>query len=135
MQKNTIIAIVVIILLAVGAYYFLGRKSAAPAPAPAEQSAQVPESTQPAPKEFTLNIVGKKLVSGVELLSVKKGDTVLIHITNDADEEFHLHGYDKHIDLEAGKQGDLQFVADTAGRFPAELEGSKTDIITLEVLP
>lgn len=125
MSKTTVI-ILIVIILAGGAYYFWNK-----------QSAPMPEAmtTEVAPKEFVLNIVGKKLVSGPETLSVNKGDTIVIRVTNDEAEELHVHGYDKSVELEPGVQAELTFVADVVGRFHAELEESKTEIATLEVLP
>ena len=125
MKKEVGIVIVIIILVLGGAYLIWGQKSA-------EAPTVTKEATT---KEFTLDIKEKKLVSGPETMSVNKGDTVTIHVTNDEEEEFHLHGYDKELDLEPGVAATLTFVADTAGRFPAELEDSKTEVVTLEVLP
>lgn len=86
-------------------------------------------------KDFTFRIEDKKLVEGPATITVQKGDEIVLIVTNDTAEEFHLHGYDKSVDLEPGVEAQLRLVADTAGRFPIELEGSKTDIAVLEVLP
>lgn len=64
-----------------------------------------------------------------------EGDNVEIKITVDEDEELHLHGYNKMVDLTSGKAGKLDFVANLTGRFPYELEHSKTEIGALEVSP
>lgn len=105
--------------------------------------AEVPSSTQrtditslsPTMQTFTLVVKNKKLVSGPAVIQVKEGDTVIIKITADVDEELHLHGYDKSVDLEANKEGELSFTADLTGRFEYELEQSKTAIGVLEVQP
>lgn len=86
-------------------------------------------------KTFDLLIKDKKLVSGPETIQVSQGDNVTISITCDTDEEFHLHGYNKAIDLTANKPSVLTFSADLTGRFEYELEGSSTQIGVLEVLP
>lgn len=91
--------------------------------------------TAPLPGVFTLVVKNKARVSGPETLTVKQGDTVTIRITSDVPEELHLHGYDKSVDLEKDVQAELVFVADITGRFPYELEKSKTEIGALEVLP
>lgn len=126
MKHPLIIVGLIIVALGVGVYFLSGRTSA---PATGGQGADTTA------KEFTLRIEGKKLVDGAETLTVQKGDVVLITVFSDEPEEFHLHGYDKSIDLTPGVGAELRLVADTAGRFPAELEESKTDITTLEVLP
>lgn len=123
---NKVLIVVAIVLIAGGAYFFFTKPAAAPV---ASQTVPV------ASKEFVFHVASKKVVDGPAVMSVTKGDTVVIRITNDEAEELHLHGYDKSVDLAPDVEATLTFVADTAGRFPAELEGSKTEITTLEVLP
>ena len=86
-------------------------------------------------KSFDLVIKNKKLVSGSDTLKVIEGNQVTINITSDGDEELHLHGYDKSIDLEANKPAKLEFNANLTGRFPFELEKSKIELGALEVQP
>ncbi|MDP3645492.1 MAG: cupredoxin domain-containing protein [bacterium] len=86
-------------------------------------------------KTFTLVVQNRTLVSGPSTLIVKQGDQVTINITVDEDEELHVHGYDISVDLEKGKQGSLTFTASASGRFPFELEHSKTELGALEVQP
>jgi plastocyanin len=89
----------------------------------------------PGKKVFTLVVKDRALVSGPATLEATAGDTVTIKITVDEDEELHLHGYDKHVDLTKGVPGELTFTANLTGRFPYELEHSSTEIGTLEVAP
>lgn len=86
-------------------------------------------------KTFELVVKGKKLVSGPATISVTQDDEVVIKITADEEEEFHIHGYDKFVDVEKDKQATLTFTANLTGRFPFELEHSKTEIGALEVQP
>jgi preprotein translocase subunit YajC len=86
-------------------------------------------------KTFDIVVKARKVVSGPETIKVTEGDEVVIKITADEDEELHLHGYDKSIDLEKDKPAELSFTANLTGRFPYELEKSKTDIGALEVSP
>src|SRR4051812_9360440 len=81
--------------------------------------------TQSGNKTFELVVIGRKLVDGQSVLQATEGDNVTIKITVDEPEELHLHGYDKHVDLEKGVQGELTFTANLTGRFPFELENSK----------
>jgi nitrous-oxide reductase len=58
-----------------------------------------------------------------DVIRVKKGDTVHLHITNveqahDATHGFTVGSYDVHSSLEPGKHVDLTFVADREGTFP-----------------
>ena len=117
-----LIPIVLIVILFGGFYYY--RSFSAPAPAGADS------------KSFDLIITGRKIVSGPETLQVRQGDTITITATiTDEDEEFHVHGYDRSMDLKKGEKGSLSFVADASGRFMFELEESKAEIGAIEVLP
>ena len=58
-----------------------------------------------------------------DIVRVKKGDTVHLHITNveqahDATHGFTIGSYDVHSSLEPGKHVDITFVADREGTFP-----------------
>ncbi|HSX29737.1 MAG TPA: hypothetical protein VLE73_04225 [Candidatus Saccharimonadales bacterium] len=122
MKSKYIVFVVVAIAVLVGLFVLLRPK----------------DSTQPstsATKSFVLVVKGKRLAEGPQTLTVKKGDVVAIAITSDEEEELHLHGYDKSVDLEPNKQATLRFTADKTGNFPYELEHSKTDIGSLQVQP
>lgn len=96
----------------------------------------VPDETSAiAPNTYELVINGKKLTSGPETIKVNQGDEVTIKIISDETEEFHVHAYDNSVELEPGKQATLTFTAKMSGRFPFELESSKTEIGALEVQP
>lgn len=99
------------------------------------QTTNVSSTPEKKIKTFQLVVKNRKLVSGDSVLKVTQDDDVVIKITVDEDEELHLHGYDKSMDLEKGKQGTLSFVAKVTGRFPFELEKSKTELGALEVQP
>ncbi len=86
-------------------------------------------------KTFELVVKNRKLVIGPETLTVNQGDNVTIKTTVDEDEELHLHGYDKSVDITKNQPAELKFIANLTGRFPYELEHSKTEIGALEVLP
>lgn len=89
----------------------------------------------PSTREFTFVVEDGKLVDGPSELEVNEGDTVIITITTNEEEELHLHGYDRSIDLAPGEAATLTFVADMSGKYPFELERSKTELGTLIVVP
>ncbi len=84
---------------------------------------------------FALTIENREITDGPTLLRVDEGETVIINVTADEREELHLHGYDRSVDLEPGVPSSLTFVADASGRFPFELEISKTELGAIEVMP
>ncbi|MFD0690191.1 hypothetical protein [Actinomadura fibrosa] len=66
-------------------------------------------------------------------VKVKRGATVRITITSDAADEFHLHGYDRELELAPGRPGTLELTADTPGVFEAELHHSGARVFELQV--
>lgn len=86
-------------------------------------------------KTFELVIKNKKILTGPDTIKVNKGDKITIKVTADEAEEFHVHAYDKSIGLEPNTQATLTFTANLSGRFPFELEKSKTELGALEVQP
>ena len=59
--------------------------------------------------------------------------TVAIVVHSDVADEVHVHGYDLHQDVGAGGTARIDFTADIAGVFEAELENRKLQIVELTV--
>lgn len=118
---------------------------AAPAPAPAATSApaqaapaQAPAATPeptPAIKRFRLEVGEQGLISGPAVIRVRQGDKIEIELVSDIDDELHLHGYDRHLHLAAGKTAVLKLTAELSGRFDYELHKRHLELGALEVLP
>ncbi|MFF0344295.1 cupredoxin domain-containing protein [Kribbella sp. NPDC004875] len=66
---------------------------------------------------------GKVNPSGATI-KVKAGQTVLVKATSDADEELHIHGYDKELELTPGKPASVTFTANMKGTFEVETHKS-----------
>lgn len=66
---------------------------------------------------------GKVNPSGATV-KVKAGQTVLVTAVSDADEELHIHGYDKELELTPGKPAQVKFTADMKGTFEVETHKS-----------
>ena len=106
-----------------------------PVKAPTQGTEDANGIMTPQAKTFDLTVIAGKITSGPSVITVGQGDRVTIKVTADVSDEFHLHGYDIASDLVAGKQGGITFTANATGRFTFELEKSKTELGTLEVLP
>ena len=131
-QSNRILAIFAVIIVAVGGYFLFSSRTANAPQLSENVSTATPVATT---KEFVLRIEDKKIVGGNSTLTVKQGDTVVLNITSDELEEFHIHGYDQSAELEPGVEATLTYTASASGRFPFELEKSKTELGAIEVLP
>lgn len=128
--KYGILALIVVIVIIGGAYYLHSSNGPA-APAPSATATSTPTNV----KSFVLTVQKRKVVSGETTLVAKQGDTVSITITADESDELHLHGYNKHVDFATNTPATITLVADQTGRFPFEMEGSKTDLGELDVEP
>ena len=128
MQRNYLLYLAGLAII-IGAF-FIFKPQTSPANPPAATN-----SATPTVKTFDLVVQNKKLVAGPEKIEVTEGDQVIIRISSDTDEEFHLHGYGKSVTLKPNETSALTFNATLTGSFAFELESSKTDLGTVEVAP
>ncbi|MEU8172166.1 hypothetical protein AB0C14_04775 [Microbispora hainanensis] len=115
-------------------------ESAAPAAesapaAPSEPAADAATAgpADPAVKEITVTIAGRKVTPPPGRIEVAKGQTVRITVTGDAADEAHLHGYDKEAELKPGVPASIEFVADQTGLFEMETHESGLQLFQLVV--
>jgi hypothetical protein len=137
---NPIYYLIVGVIILIALFLLLRPKTEQPVDTqsipPQNQSSASPSATLASNiKSFELIIKQKQLQSGLETLQITQGDEVIIKITSDEMEEFHVHGYDKSIDLQKDLPAELKFTANLTGRFPFELEHSKIELGALEVQP
>jgi heme/copper-type cytochrome/quinol oxidase subunit 2 len=96
----------------------------------------VPPPDHPAEAGVVDLVVDKgRLVSGPNVVHVKVGDHVVLHVTSDAADELHLHGYNLHLRLQPHVMATLAFEATRAGRYPYELHRADLELGALEVYP
>ena len=67
--------------------------------------------------------------------SVPLGETVVLTVQADVEDEVHVHGYDLYADVGPDMTGTVEFVADIPGIFEVELESSHALLVELEVAP
>ena len=70
---------------------------------------------------------------GVSRVPIRLGSSVALVVGSDVGDEVHLHGYDRKVDVPAGGTATLEFVADQAGVFEAELQSRGIQLVQLEV--
>ncbi|NVI92030.1 hypothetical protein [Actinomadura sp. BRA 177] len=66
-------------------------------------------------------------------VKVPRGAVVEITVTGDTADEFHLHGYDRELQITPGRPATLRFTAGTPGVFEAELHHSGARVFELQV--
>lgn len=84
------------------------------------------------PNVFDIVVQKGKLETG-GAISVRKGDDVTLHITTDAEDEFHLDGYDLDTKISPERSASLTFKASSAGRFAYQLRQTNQKLGVLEV--
>jgi hypothetical protein len=137
-MKNKPLLFIAAGIVVLGGLFVLFRPSPEPpAPAAAISTAQPEASAAPAIliDVFELVVQGGKLISGPSIIRVSQGEEIIIRVRIDTAEEFHLHGYDRKLDLAPGKPAELRLVVDRSGRFEYELERAGFELGVLEVLP
>ena len=72
---------------------------------------------------------------GVKTIRFKKGGTIDLTVQSDTAGEVHFHGYDVMKDVEAGGTVQFKMPATIDGVFEVELEDTKTQIASVEVVP
>jgi len=82
---------------------------------------------------ISIEVKGGKPVGGIKRATVPKGQDVSLVVRSDVADEVHLHGYDLHADVEAGGTAGIDFKANIAGVFEAELESRQLQILELTV--
>jgi hypothetical protein len=116
--RLAIVAGVLVIFIAVGAYLIFGHGKAAP------QS-----------RTFDVTITAAKSMKP-PVLNVNQNDTVTINMSSDATGEVHLHGYDIPFDCVAGQVVSHTFKATiSGGPFDIEWESTATHLGDLIVNP
>ncbi len=106
----------------------------AAAPEPAAEPEPGPEP-EPKPKVPTVAFADGKPTGGVRKLSFSKGDDITFKVSSDVAEEIHVHGFDISKTVAAGKSVTFAFPAKFDGKYEVEMEGSATQIASLEIQP
>jgi hypothetical protein len=98
-------------------------------PTPDKPNSSTPSNTaEPSGEtaDITINVTvanGKVNPSGATI-KAKAGQSVLVTAVSDAEEEVHIHGYDKELELAPGKPGSVKFTANMKGTFEIETHKS-----------
>lgn len=149
-MRNTALVAVAVAVLAVGFVLVQGSddgtstsaERTTPTTPAAPNATTTPEATTPAPAAEpaepevpTLVFANGEARGGVKRLSFTKGDQVRFRVRSDVAEEIHVHGFDKMEEVPAGGTAAFAFTATFDGAYEVEMEGSGTQIATLEIQP
>jgi hypothetical protein len=71
--------------------------------------------------------------TGSRVENVKLGENVILRLTSDSDEDYHVHGYDLEQKVAAGVEAQFEFKADMAGDFEVESHVTEKVYVVLHV--
>jgi len=134
-------AVVLAAVTLVGGSACSGASSTAPATTAAASPSTDAAVASPAPSTTPANlgqvvaitVAGGKVTGPKGRVKIKQGSVVTLRVISDVADEVHLHGYDKHVDVEKGGTADLTFTATLTGVFEAELETRALRLTELQV--
>ncbi|GAA1700264.1 hypothetical protein GCM10009745_53820 [Kribbella yunnanensis] len=98
-------------------------------PTPGKPNSETPSNTtdpsgDQADVTLAITVANGKVNPSGATVKVKAGQSVLVTAVSDADEELHIHGYDKELELTPGKPAQVKFTADMKGTFEVETHKS-----------
>ena len=112
--------------------------SSAPATAAAAATTVPPGQTSPTDEavsgdaqEIIVNVDDPAQIG--QTFDVALGQTVVLRLLSDTDQEYHVHGYELEKQAAAGVEATFEFTADTAGSFEVESHTTDTVLATLQV--
>ncbi|MGH3816093.1 MAG: hypothetical protein ACRDUV_27205 [Pseudonocardiaceae bacterium] len=123
----------------------LGGCGQGPGPAPAPDSnlarkAPAGSSSGPAPapigptiRTISVTVRGAQVTGETGTVTVALGTPITVSVTSDVADQIHVHGYDRKAEILAGSTGSVSFTANAPGVFEVELEGSKLQLVQLQV--
>lgn len=92
-------------------------------------------TTATGPQTIRIVVKDGQVEGGLAHAKVEQGTRVVLDVTADVADEVHLHGYDIMREVRPGQPARIAFTARLPGRFEAELENAKQQILDLEVEP
>lgn len=95
--------------------------------------ASVTSAAASATRTIALAVSGGKVTPAVGRVEVERGTMVRLVVTADVADELHVHGYDKDVELRAGRPVTLHWVADLPGVFDVETHRTGTVLVQLMV--
>lgn len=126
---GVLVLVVAFVVLGSGGNDSPSKSTSSAAGTPAATSSQGPAAVP------TIRFAKGKPVGGVQKLSFAEGDEVRFKVASDVADEIHVHGFDKMQDVKAGGTVAFDFPAKFDGQYVVEMEGSSTQIASLEIQP
>jgi hypothetical protein len=98
---------------------------------PAGETTPTDEAVSGDAQEIILNVDDPAQIG--QTFDVALGQTVVLRLLSDTDQEYHVHGYDLEKQAAAGVETTFEFTADTPGSFEVESHTTDKVLATLQV--
>jgi len=98
---------------------------------PAGETTPTDEAVSGDAQEIILNVDDPAQLG--QTFDVALGQTVVLRLLSDTDQEYHVHGYDLEKQAAAGVETTFEFTADTPGSFEVESHTTDKVLATLKV--
>lgn len=82
-----------------------------------------PPYAQAAELQATFKIAQRRIAAKPPTVTVKQGDTLVMHFSTDEAASIHLHGYNVLLALKPEAPASMRVAARVAGRFPVSAHG------------
>ena len=102
--------------------------------APTETQAEEPPP-KPEPRVETIRMRDRAPVGEPATLRFERGETIRLRFTSDVAEEVHIHGFDRYVQVPAGKAKTERFEANLEGIFEVEAHSTGEILAKLEIRP
>lgn len=99
----------------------------------ASPTAAATQASTPQVRTVTIKLADGKASPNGERVELTKGEPFVLDITSDRDDEVHIHGIDKEIEVKAGDQKKVELTIDSTGRFEVESHHPELLIVVLQV--
>ena len=90
-------------------------------------------SASPAVTTIEIQLKDGKVSPNGDRVDLNQGDQFVLDITSDRDDEVHVHGFDKEIEVSAGQHVRVPMTADRTGRFEVESHHPELLIVVLQI--
>lgn len=87
----------------------------------------------PGVRTITIELAKGKVSPNGSRVDLAKGEPFVLDITSDRNDEVHVHGFDKEIEVKAGKRVQVEMTADRTGRYEVESHHPELLIVVLQI--
>jgi hypothetical protein len=84
-------------------------------------------------KTLQVIITGNKVNPAPTSIDLKTGQTLRLVITDNSDNVFHAHGFNKEVNLPAGKATTIDLVTNSPGKYEVETHHPELKLLTVLV--